>query len=125
MPRSRRGILVCCNPRLIEVASRCRRRRFAQLFMLDHIIPLALGGHPRSLDNLQIQPWPEAKRKDRIEVKLQCLVCSGQITLPDAQTLTARDWESAYNTYASVPCHRHRQLPASVVAYQGAPSHAM
>ena len=90
----------------------------------DHIIPLALGGHPRSLDNLQIQPWPEAKRKDRIEVKLQCLVCSGQITLPDAQTLTARDWESAYNTYASVPCHRHRQLPASVVAYQGAPSHA-
>ena len=86
----------------------------------DNIIPLALGGHPRSLDNLQIQPWPEAKRKDRIEVKLQCLVCSGQITLPDAQTLTARDWESAYNTYASVPCHRHRQLPASVVAYQGA-----
>lgn len=94
-------------------------------YELDHIIPLALGGHPRSLDNLQIQPWPEAKRKDRIEVKLQCLVCSGQITLPDAQTLTARDWESAYNTYASVPCHRHRQLPASVVAYQGAPSHAM
>jgi hypothetical protein len=46
-------------------------------YELDHIVPLALGGHPQALDNLQLQPWPEAKRKDRIEVKLQCLVCSG------------------------------------------------
>jgi hypothetical protein len=61
-------------------------------YELDHTIPLALGGHPRSLNNLQIQPWPEAKRKGRIEVKLQCLVCSGQITLPDAQTLTAEEY---------------------------------
>jgi hypothetical protein len=54
-------------------------------YELDHIIPLALGGHPRNLDNLELQPWEEAKRKDRIEVKLQCLVCAGQIALADAQ----------------------------------------
>jgi hypothetical protein len=77
-------------------------------YELDHIVPLALGGHPRALDNLQLQPWPEARRKDRIEVKLQCLVCAGPITLSDAQAAIATDWEAAYHTYASVPCRRHR-----------------
>jgi hypothetical protein len=77
-------------------------------YELDHIVPLALGGHPRALDNLQLQPWPEAKRKDRIEVKLQCLVCSGQVPLIEAQNAIATDWEAAYHRYASVPCHRDR-----------------
>ena len=54
-------------------------------YELDHVIPLALGGHPRKLDNLKLQPWDEAKRKDRIEVKLQCLVCSGQVPLEIAR----------------------------------------
>jgi len=40
------------------------------------------------LTNLQLQPWGrenDAKRKDRIEVKLQCLVFTGQVSLGDAQ----------------------------------------
>jgi hypothetical protein len=77
-------------------------------YELDHIVPLALGGHPRALDNLQLQPWPEARRKDRLEVKLQCLVCSGQVSLGEAQTAIATDWEAAYHSYAAVPCHRDR-----------------
>ena len=77
-------------------------------YELDHIVPLALGGHPRALDNLQLQPWPEARRKDRLEVKLQCLVCSGQVSLGEAQTAIATDWEGAYHRYASVSCHRDR-----------------
>ena len=80
----------------------------ASEYELDHIVPLALGGHPRALDNLQLQPWPEARRKDRIEVKLQCLVCSGQVSLGKAQTAIAVDWEGAYHRYASVPCHREK-----------------
>jgi len=80
----------------------------ASAYELDHIVPLALGGQPRSLDNLQLQPWPEAKRKDRLEVKLQCLVCSGQVPLIEAQNSIATDWEAAYHRYASVPCHRDR-----------------
>jgi hypothetical protein len=81
----------------------------AGAYELDHIVPLALGGHPRALDNLQLQPWPEAKRKDRLEVKLQCLVCSGQVALGEAQTAIATDWEAAYHRYASLTCHRDRR----------------
>jgi len=77
-------------------------------YELDHIIPLAIGGHPRNLDNLQLQPWEEAKRKDRIEVKLQCLVCAGQIALSDAQREIVDDWHAAYHRYAGVKCDRHR-----------------
>jgi hypothetical protein len=29
-------------------------------YELDHIIPLALGGHPRKLSNLMLQPWEGA-----------------------------------------------------------------
>lgn len=81
----------------------------ASEYELDHIVPLALGGHPHALDNLQLQPWPEARRKDRIEVKLQCLVCSGQVSLGEAQTAIATDWEAADHRYASVPCHREKR----------------
>lgn len=78
-------------------------------FELDHIIPLAVGGHPRKLENLQLQAWegPDgAKRKDRIEVKLQCLVCSEQVSLRDAQREIAEDWQDAYRRYARMKCRR-------------------
>ena len=77
-------------------------------YQLDHIIPLALGGHPRELDNLELQPWDEAKRKDRIEVKLQCMVCSGQVSLGTAQSEILRDWEATYHRYAKIKCARRR-----------------
>jgi hypothetical protein len=75
-------------------------------YTLDHIIPLAIGGHPRKLDNFQLQTWAEAKRKDRIEVKLQCLVCAGQVPLRIVQHEIAEDWEAAYHRYARVKCIR-------------------
>src|SRR5262245_32639021 len=68
-------------------------------YALDHIIPLALGGHPTDLDNLELQLLDIAKRKDRIEAKLQCLVCSNQVPLVDAQREIAEDWEAAYHKY--------------------------
>lgn len=80
-------------------------------FELDHIVPLALGGHPRSLNNLMLQPWEgtnSAKRKDRLEVKLQCLVCTGQVGLKVAQQAIYNDWPGAYHTYAMVKCQRKR-----------------
>jgi cytochrome c-type biogenesis protein CcmH/NrfF len=80
----------------------------AQTYELDHIIPLALGGHPRKLDNLALQPWEGengAKRKDRLEAKLQCLVCSGEVTLAQAQHEIASDWQAAYHRYTHVKCH--------------------
>ena len=95
----------------------------ASEYELDHIVPLALGGHPRALDNLQLQPWPEARRKDRIEVKLQCLVCSGQVSLGEAQTAIAADWEGAYHRYASVPCHRGKHPTIQTAERPSAASH--
>lgn len=83
----------------------------ASEYELDHIIPLALGGHPRNLNNLDLQPWEGqhgAKRKDRLEVKLQCLVCSGQVKLVTAQEDIAGDWGAAYSKYAKVKCRRNR-----------------
>lgn len=75
-------------------------------YELDHIVPLALGGHPSSPSNLMLQPWPEAKRKDRIEVKLQCLVCSGQVELGQAQREIFEDWRAAYARYSRMKCRR-------------------
>ena len=79
----------------------------ARTYELDHIIPLALGGHPRKVENLALQPWEGengAKRKDRLEVKLQCLVCSNQVTLREAQQEILEDWQAAYHKYAPLKC---------------------
>ena len=52
-------------------------RADASGYELDHRIPLALGGHPRALANLSLQPWDGergAKKKDRLERALQSAV---------------------------------------------------
>jgi hypothetical protein len=66
-------------------------------YELDHIIPLALGGNPRRLSNLWLQPWDGphgAHMKDILEVRLQRLVCAGQMPLLEAQFCIAEDWET-------------------------------
>ena len=71
-------------------------------YELDHIVPLELGGHPRKLSNLMLQPWEGehgAKSKDRLEVRLQSLVCHGTLDLTDAQVCIARDWEACALQY--------------------------
>lgn len=71
-------------------------------FELDHRAPLALGGHPRNPQNLMLQPWegPDgAKVKDRLERRLQQLVCSGKLLLDDARRAIYVDWKAAYRTY--------------------------
>jgi hypothetical protein len=59
--------------------------RQARDYELDHIVPLELGGCPTCPTNLQLQPWPEAIRKDRDENRLHRAVCSGHMSLPEAQ----------------------------------------
>jgi cytochrome c-type biogenesis protein CcmH/NrfF len=82
----------------------------AGAMILDHIVPLALGGHPRQPSNLQLQDVGESRRKDRIEVKLQCLVCSGQVPLGEARAAIAMDWQAAYHQFARVKCHRPSRM---------------
>jgi hypothetical protein len=73
----------------------------------DHFIPLELGGNPTDPRNL----WPEpfqtsiadggAHAKDKVENYLHAEVCSGSLTLEQAQREIAEDWYRVYQ--ASVP----------------------
>ena len=66
-------------------------------WVIDHIIPLELGG-TNARANLAAQPRAEARTKDRDENRLHAAVCSGSLSLaasavrdpPEMDTLTAR-----------------------------------
>ena len=51
----------------------------------DHLISLELGGHPTDPRNLWPEPYPRAADVDQIENALNAQVCSGTLTLADAQ----------------------------------------
>src|SRR4029450_4567788 len=51
----------------------------------DHLISLELGGHPTDPRNLWPEPYPRASEVDSIENELNAKVCSGQLTLENAQ----------------------------------------
>jgi hypothetical protein len=63
----------------------------------DHLIPLELGGSPRSAKNL----WPEfdgghiPNPKDKVENALNDAVCDGTVSLRAAQRAIAADWLTA------------------------------
>jgi hypothetical protein len=83
--------------------SRARLRpEDAAKYELDHYVPLALGGHPRSEDNLWLQPWEgtwTAKLKDRLERKLQLMVCASELTLQEARSEIKKGWRAAYRKF--------------------------
>ena len=54
-------------------------------FQEDHLISLELGGHPTDPRNLWPEPYPRASRVDAIENELNAQVCSGSLTLAQAQ----------------------------------------
>jgi hypothetical protein len=51
----------------------------------DHLISLELGGHPTDPRNLWPEPYPRASEVDSIENELNAKVCSGQLSLEQAQ----------------------------------------
>ena len=51
----------------------------------DHLISLELGGDPTDPRNLWPEPYPRASDVDRIENELNAAVCSGRLTLAQAQ----------------------------------------
>jgi hypothetical protein len=75
-------------------------------YELDSLIPIGLGG-------LQSDPrnrWPEryvgefgAHSKDRLENVLRERVCSGQISLSEAQRGISGNWIEYYRRYFSAP----------------------
>lgn len=78
----------------------------ASLYEEDHLISLELGGAPADPKNL----WPEAyagefgaRVKDKVENWLHRAVCSGELTLEEAQRGVAQNWKQyipqVQNTY--------------------------
>jgi hypothetical protein len=69
----------------------------------DHLISLQLGGSPTDPKNLWPEPYvgDNAHKKDVVETALKRLICSGGITLADAQKAIATDWITAYNKYTN------------------------
>jgi hypothetical protein len=51
----------------------------------DHLISLELGGHPTDPRNLWPEPYPRAADVDQVENQLNQAVCSGHMSLADAQ----------------------------------------
>jgi len=51
----------------------------------DHLISLELGGDPTDPRNLWPEPYPRASAVDQIENRLNDEVCSGSLSLHDAQ----------------------------------------
>jgi hypothetical protein len=51
----------------------------------DHLISLELGGNPTAPRNLWPEPYPRASQVDQIENELNGEVCSGKLTLAQAQ----------------------------------------
>jgi hypothetical protein len=65
---------------------------------VDHLISLELGGS-NDIENLWPQPYsprPGAHEKDVLENWMHRQVCSGAMTLDDAQRAIAEDWYAAY-----------------------------
>lgn len=58
---------------------------YLSAWQLDHMISLELGGAPRDLKNLWIEPIAQAHVKDREENRLHKAVCDGSVSLRSAQ----------------------------------------
>lgn len=67
-------------------------------YVFDHLVPRSLAGADHEL-NLWPQSKTEAKRKDRVEIKLSKLVCAGQLPLSVAQKAIRTNWRAAYRRY--------------------------
>lgn len=68
----------------------------------DHLIALSIGGNPTDEHNLWPQPRKSgfaAEHKDELELKLQNMVCNGEIPLAEAQHAMANNWIEAYKKF--------------------------
>jgi hypothetical protein len=71
----------------------------ASNYEFDHLVPLEVGGAPRSARNLWPEPRqsaPGVREKDRFENYLHVQVCAGRMALADAQRAMAVNWVQAW-----------------------------
>lgn len=68
-------------------------------YELDHRMPLELGGNPTALENLSLEYPRSTNPKDLDENYYKNQVCSGAMTLEQAQTALINKWLDPYPTY--------------------------
>ncbi len=76
-------------------------------YALDRRVPIVLGGSPDAPANLSLLPWAGHKgerRKELLTAKLKRCVCTGKLSLSDAQAAIAGDWPAAYSRFARTTC---------------------
>ena len=61
-------------------------------YELDHLISLELGGNPTSPANLWPEPGASPNPKDQVELATNHAICSGRMSLADAQHAIATNW---------------------------------
>lgn len=62
----------------------------------DHRVPLEIGGNPTDPRNLWPEPWPEARKKDRLETAVKRDVCAGALTLAQGRSIFLGDFWVEY-----------------------------
>ena len=67
-------------------------------YEIDHLVSLEIGGSNDEM-NLWPQPIDQARVKDIVENELHRKVCSGAMTLQEAQQGIAKDWTQYVNRY--------------------------
>ena len=85
-----------------QVYTEYGRTRGPDCCEVDHLIPLELGG---SNDMKNLWPEPSAPQpgyheKDQLENELHAMVCSGKISLADAQNCISTNWVKCWQQYA-------------------------
>lgn len=73
-----------------------------RMFEEDHLISLELGGDPRDERNLWPEHWSTpngAHQKDTLENFLHAQVCSGKMTLAQAQKEISQNWLASFHKH--------------------------
>jgi hypothetical protein len=76
-------------------------------YALDHRMPVLLGGLPSAAINLDLRPWDGRagqRRKERLAVFLKRCVCTGDLTLAQAQSSISGDWPNRFPNLSSLTC---------------------
>ncbi|HXM57360.1 MAG TPA: hypothetical protein VOB72_18325 [Candidatus Dormibacteraeota bacterium] len=92
------------DPIKTDMIRRYGLRGAASAYELDHLVPLEVGGAPRSVRNLWPEPrnqHPGASEKDHLENLLHDRVCQGRMPLADAQRMFEQNWVDAWHQLGS------------------------
>jgi len=81
-------------------------------FEYDHLVSLELGGAANDPRNLWPEPGGSPNPKDSVENALHRLVCSGQMSLAQAQKIIATGWIAYYRNHEQ-PAQVSPSTPAS------------